>query len=93
MSVEYAERLVGISGTQVEELEGLSPPPSKEDEFAEYVESRKEVAALDRAALRAARAGEPTNYVDAYQRRNDSEAERERLADEIGFEVCSQPQS
>ena len=93
MSVAYGERLVGISGTQVEDLEALVPPASKEDEFAEYLESRKDVAGLDRAALRAARAEEPSAYVAAYEQRNQTEADRERLADEIGFEVCSQPKS
>jgi hypothetical protein len=93
MSVEFAERLVGISGRQVSALEKLVPPPSKEDEFEEYLESRKEVAELDKAALRAAKADEPRRYVDSYELRDTSEAEREALADEIGFEVCSQPKS
>lgn len=91
MSVAYANRLVGISTKQLGGLEELVPPTSKEDEYAEYIESRQEVASLDKAALRHAEADEPANYVSAYERRNDTQEERQRLADEIGFEVCSQP--
>jgi hypothetical protein len=93
MSVEYAERLVDISGQQVTEMEKLVPPQSKEDEFREYLESREEVAEWDEDALRAAKADNPAAYMEAYDRRNLTEGDRQRIADEIGFEVCSQPQS
>ncbi len=93
MSVEFAERLVGISGRQVREMGKLIPPKSKQAEFQEYLDSRKEVAGWDEDALRAARAGNPAAYVAAYKKRDDSEEDRRRISDEIGFEVCSNPQS
>ncbi|MBK5219872.1 MAG: protein kinase [Thermoleophilia bacterium] len=93
MSVQYAEQLVKISGRQVEEMEKLNPPKSKADEFQEYLESREEVAEWDEDALRAAEANNPVAYVEAYERRTNTESNRERISDEIGFEVCSNPQS
>jgi len=90
MSVPYARKLVNISGQQVEELRKLNPPKNKQDEFQEYVESREEVAEWDEDALRAAEADKPAAYEEAYQRRENTESDRERISDEIGFEVCSQ---
>jgi hypothetical protein len=91
-NVEFAEKLVGISGKQVADLEELVPPKSKEDEFNAYLSSRRRVAAWDRDALAAAKEGNKGAYKSAYELRTETEPERERLADEIGFEVCSQPQ-
>ena len=90
MSVEYAAKLVGISSRQVREMKRLVPPKSRADEFREYLESREEVAEWDEDALRAAKADNPAAYVEAYARRDNSEGDRQRIADEIGFEVCSQ---
>ncbi|HET7446233.1 MAG TPA: serine/threonine-protein kinase [Solirubrobacterales bacterium] len=87
---EFAEGLVAISSKQVEQLEQLKPPKSKEDEFAEYLEARRRVAGWDRDALKAAREGNEGAYQSAYQLRTETEPERERIASEIGFKVCSQ---
>jgi serine/threonine protein kinase len=89
-NVEFAEKLVGISGQQVKDLERLVPPKSKEDEFNEYLRSRRRVAGWDKDALAAAREGNEGAYQSAYELRTETESERERLADEIGFKVCSQ---
>jgi hypothetical protein len=89
-NVEFAEKLVGISGKQVEDLEALVPPASKEEEFNQYLRSRRRVAGWDRDALAAAKEGNEGAYQSAYELRTETEPERERLADEIGFEVCSQ---
>ena len=90
MSVAYARSLEGISATQVAELKDLKPPKSDQRQFSEFVDLRKEVAALDRSALAAAEAGDPAAYADAYASRAPLDAELERLADDIGFKVCSQ---
>jgi serine/threonine protein kinase len=89
-SVPFAERLVGISSQQVKDLEKLVPPKSKEGEFDEYLRSRRRVAGWDRDALAAAKEGNEGAYQSAYELRTETEPERERLADEIGFKVCSQ---
>ena len=88
--VEFAEELVGISSKQVKDLEALVPPKSKEDELDAYVRSRRHVAAMDRQALAAAKEGNEGAYRSAYELRTATEPEREQLADEIGFKVCSQ---
>ncbi|HSS34328.1 MAG TPA: serine/threonine-protein kinase [Solirubrobacterales bacterium] len=89
-NVEFAKELVGISSKQVQDLEALVPPKSKEDEFDAYLSSRRRVAAWDRDALAAAKEGNEGAYRSAYELRTETEPEREQLADEIGFKVCSQ---
>ncbi|HEX3240422.1 MAG TPA: protein kinase [Solirubrobacterales bacterium] len=90
MSVAYARSLVGISSRQVAELKDLQPPKKDEAPFDEFLALRKEVAAMDRAALAAAEAGDPAAYAAAYASRDPLDADLERLADELGFKVCSQ---
>ena len=87
----FARKLVGISTQQVNELEQLVPPTELEGKFGEYVESRRRVEALDKAALVAAEEEDAEAYASSYELRTKTEPERERLADEIGFQVCSQP--
>ncbi|HEX5610521.1 MAG TPA: serine/threonine-protein kinase [Solirubrobacterales bacterium] len=87
--VEYAQQLVANSSRQVEEMEELVPPKSKQDEFDEYLESREEVAGWDRDALAAAKAGDAAAYREAFDNRNDTEDNRQRMAEAIGFTVCS----
>lgn len=89
-NVEFAEKLVGISSKQVEQLEQLRPPKSKEAEFGAYLASRRRVAGWDRDALQAAREGNEGAYQSAYELRTETEPQREQLANEIGFKVCSQ---
>jgi hypothetical protein len=89
-NVAFAEELVGISSRQVKDLEELVPPKSKEDEFDEYLRSRRDVAGWDRDAVAAAKEGNAAKYQASYAKRTETEPLREQLADEIGFEVCSQ---
>jgi hypothetical protein len=87
--VAYSRVLVGISTNAVEQFEALTPPPALQSKYARYVASQREVRQWDRDALAAAEAEDPTAYLEARQTRDDTEAERKQLAEEIGFHVCS----
>jgi serine/threonine protein kinase len=87
--VPYSEALTQISARAVPRLEKLAAPPALAGEYAEYVEAQERVRQYDRQALRAAEAEDATAYLEARQRRDFEQPERERLAREIGFEVCS----
>jgi hypothetical protein len=93
MNVEFAEQLVENSRRQVNRMSQLEPPKRKEDEFREYLQLRKDIARMDRRALAAAREGNPTAYVQTYESRSPIDEQLQRVSDEIGFDVCSQPQS
>ena len=87
--VAYSRVLVGISTNAVDQFEALVPPQSLKPAYDRYVASQREVRQWDRDALAAAEAEDPTAYVEARETRNDTEGDRQRMAEEIGFHVCS----
>jgi hypothetical protein len=89
--VPYSQVLVGISTRAMGRLEELDPPPSLAKEYGEYLQAQKRVRDYDRRALDAAKAEDSGAYLEARGKRDAEQAERERLAQEIGFEVCSVP--
>lgn len=91
-SVPCSRLLMTISGKAIKRFNELSPPPGLEKRYAAYVKAQEEVGQWDRDALRAAEAEDLTAYMEAREARGQALPERERLADAVGFEVCSQPQ-
>jgi len=89
MSVEFAEQLVANSGRQVKKMSQLNPPKSKEEEYREYLQLRKDVARMDQRALAAAEEENPVAYVQTYESRGPIDEQLQQVSDEIGFEVCS----
>ncbi len=87
--VEYSEALVGISTRAIGEFRQLVPPRSKQDEYREYLDSQEDVARWDRDALSAARAGDEAAYLEARENRDETEDNRTRMAEAIGFRECS----
>jgi hypothetical protein len=88
-SVGYPQLLAGISSQAVRRFEGLVPPPSLQKPYERYVRSQERVREWDRDALRAARAGDEAAYLAAREDRNETEPERQRLAEAVGFRTCS----
>jgi regulator of protease activity HflC (stomatin/prohibitin superfamily) len=86
--VAYSRVLVGISSKGVEQFNKLTPPPSKKKAFNEYVAAQEEVREWDRDALRAAEEENATAYLEAREKRDNTEAERQQLAEAVGFHVC-----
>jgi hypothetical protein len=89
--VPYARELVGISTPAVERFRALRPPRGLEGEYRRYVEAQERVRQTDVDALRAARDGDAAEVAAARERRDAEQEERERLARQIGFRVCSVP--
>jgi signal transduction histidine kinase len=89
--VAYSQVLVGISTRAMGRLEALDPPPALAREYDEYLRTQERVRNYDRQALEAAKAGDSSAYLEARGKRDAEEPERERLAREIGFEVCGIP--
>jgi len=87
--IAYSQVLVGISTRAVGRLEALDPPPALAKRYGEYVQAQERVKRFDREALEAAKAEDAAAYREARERRDAEQSERERLAREIGFEVCS----
>jgi serine/threonine protein kinase len=88
-SVGYSRLLVGISSKAVRRFNALVPPPQLRKPYERYVESQEEVRGWDQDALKAAEAGDETAYLAARGTRNDTDLERQQLAEAVGFKVCS----
>jgi serine/threonine protein kinase len=88
-SVGYSQLLVGISSRAVRRFNALVPPPRRERAYERYVRSQEEVRQWDRDALRAAQAEDEAAYLAAREDRNATEPERQRLAEAVGFKICS----
>jgi Protein kinase domain len=91
--VPYAEALARTARTRVRELRALTPPRRLAGPYEEYVEAQERVYATDRQALAAARDEDAAGVEAARNQRDSEDALRESLAREIGFQVCSTPQS
>jgi hypothetical protein len=85
----YSQLLVGISKNAVREFQALKPPPELRSAYDAYVKAQEEVAGWDRDALKAATEGDATAYLAARETRNETAEERKRLAEAVGFHVCS----
>lgn len=89
--VAYSQVLVGISTRAMGRLEALDPPQALAREYGEYLRAQERVRNYDRQALEAAKAEDSNAYLEARDKRDADGPERELLAREIGFEVCSTP--
>jgi hypothetical protein len=85
----YSQLLVGISSNAVAEFRDLRPPPGLGNAYRAYVKAQEEVASWDRDALRAAKDGDAIAYREARETRDETQEERKRLAEAVGFRVCS----
>lgn len=89
----YAEALARFARKRVRELRELTPPPQLARPYEEYVEAQERVYATDKQALAAAKEEDAAGVQAARDRRDAEDAMRESLAQQIGFTVCSTPQS
>jgi hypothetical protein len=91
--VPYAEALVRLARNRIRDLRDLTPPKSLAKPYGEYVAAQEKVYATDKQALAAAKQEDAAGVEEARNLRDSEDALRERLAREIGFSVCSTPQS
>jgi len=88
-NVAYSRLLVGISSKALRRFETLKPPVALATSYAAYVKSQREVAQWDKDALGAAEEEDLSAYLAAREKRNATAEERKRLAEAVGFHVCS----
>jgi hypothetical protein len=89
-SVAYSQALVGISSLAVERFEALQPPAALKHSYDAYVKAQKQVAQWDKDAMRAAEKEDLGAYLKARSERDETQEDRQALAEAVGFEVCSQ---
>ncbi len=91
--IPYAQALVEFARTRIRGLRQLIPPPSLAQPYEKYVKAQERVYDTDVKALEAARSGDAAGVEAARDLRDAEDALREELARQIGFSVCSTPQS
>jgi serine/threonine protein kinase len=87
--VAFSRLLTEISGPAVEKFNKLNPPKSLAKSYAAYVASQEEVAQWDRDALKAAEEEDEAAYLQARNDNFNTEGERQKLAEAVGFKECS----
>jgi hypothetical protein len=90
-NVPYSEQLVANSTRAVAKLKKLIPPPPIAAPYSAYISLQEEVHATDVKALKAAKAGDLTTYLEAREARDNLTPDREAVASKIGFTVCATP--
>jgi serine/threonine protein kinase len=90
-NVAYSKELLANSTRALNELSNLVPPPALKSSFDRYLAAQRRVQRSDERALAAAREEDLTAYLGARETRNGEQPEREQIAGEIGFHVCSIP--
>jgi serine/threonine protein kinase len=88
-NVAYSRLLVGISSKAVRRFDELKPPVALATYYAAYVKSQREVARWDKEALKAAEEEDLPAYLAVREKRDATAEERKKLAEEVGFHVCS----
>jgi hypothetical protein len=91
-AAEQTEQLIVVTADQIERLAELEPPEELSDDLERYLDSRERTVRLFRRGLAAAERGDESGYIAAQAKVAAGAAERLRLAREVGFEVCSEPQ-
>jgi len=91
-AAELTRRLIEVSEDVLNELRDLRPPDELEGGYTRYLEARGRALEFFRRGEDAARAQDAKAYAAAQQGVAKSAAERRRLAEAVGFEVCSNPE-
>jgi len=87
--VPYATKLAAISKRAVKGFEALDPPAGVRSRYDEYVKAQVRVRKYDQQALRAAKEGDTTAYLEAREARDDEQHLRYELARAVNLKECS----
>ncbi len=90
-AAELTEQLIDIAEDEVDQIESLNGPPDFDAEIEDYVAAREEGIEAMRAGHNAAADRDTEGYARSQAEVADSQADRHRIAREIGFAVCSRP--
>jgi hypothetical protein len=91
-AVDLTRQLIEVSEDVLSELRDLGPPDELEAGFGRYLEARGRALEFFRRGEDAAQAQDAQAYAAAQQGVAKSASERRRLAEAVGFEVCSNPE-
>ena len=85
------EALIDVAEQERDQLSELTPPANIAEEVAEYVEGRESGIEVLEEGLAAARDDDPEAYEAAQAKLASQQAKRQREAQGLGFNKCSEP--
>jgi hypothetical protein len=91
-ATELTDDLIAVSEDVLNELRDLRPPQEVEPAYNRYLEARGRALEFFRRGKDAAEAQDAKAYAAAQEGVAGSAGERRKLAEAVGFEVCSDPE-
>lgn len=91
-ATELTEQLIEVSEDVLDGLRDLRPPEEVEPAYTRYLEARGRALEFFRRGRDAAEAQDAQAYTAAQERVATSASERRKLAEAVGFKVCSDPE-
>ncbi len=88
---EQVQALIEVAEEERDGLEGLNAPAELEDGLSDYLASRERGIRILQEGLGAARDDDAVAYETAQADLASEQAKRERIAQELGFNECSEP--
>ncbi|HYH60495.1 MAG TPA: hypothetical protein VD766_01380 [Solirubrobacterales bacterium] len=88
---EQVQALIEVAEKERDSLEELGAPSELGEDLSSYLASRERGIGILQDGLEAARDDDAVAYEDAQAELASEQAKRERIAQEIGFNECSEP--
>jgi hypothetical protein len=90
-AAELTRQLIEITEGEIEDLGAMNAPDEVQGALDRYLEAREEGLEILRDGLEAAEDDDAEAYADAQAQIADTQVDRARLAEEVGFTECSRP--
>ena len=90
-AAELTDQLIGIASDELDRIGSLNGSPEFDQEIELYLDARERGIDALRAGRAAAEEGDSSAYTQAQDELAESQGERHRIAEEIGFAICSRP--
>jgi hypothetical protein len=90
-ALDQTDELLAVAKDELDRLRDLEPPDELQAAYEDYLDARSRAIAFFERGRVAAEERDADGYGAAQERVAAEAAKRERLAGNVGFEVCSQP--
>jgi hypothetical protein len=90
VAVDQTGELIDATEAALADLRDMEPPESQRDTYDTYLDARDQVVDEMKKGKQAAEDRDSAAYGAAQDAVAKGSAERQKLADELGFKVCSQ---
>jgi hypothetical protein len=90
-AASFAQKLIAIQQTQLDQLRDLRAPSSLQSSLDDYLKALEKNIAILKQGLKAAQQSDATGYAKAQAKAVREQVQRLELARAVGFKECSRP--